>query len=159
MEIPDEKSIVTYLVQFYYYFNKMKQEDIQGRRIGKVVSELMENESMMDRYEQISTDLLQWIQYKIQELNSRHFENSLTGVQRQLSEFNAYRIQEKPPKFQEKGELEILLFTLQSRMRANNQRPFLPREGKTIAEINKAWEALEKSEHERELALKQELIR
>lgn len=137
----------------------MKQEDIQGRRIGKVVSELMENESMMDRYEQISTDLLQWIQYKIQELNSRHFENSLTGVQRQLSEFNAYRIQEKPPKFQEKGELEILLFTLQSRMRANNQRPFLPREGKTIAEINKAWEALEKSEHERELALKQELIR
>jgi spectrin beta len=37
--------------------------------------------------------------------------------------------------------------------------PFLPREGKTIAEINKAWELLEKSEHERELALKKELIR
>lgn len=44
-------------------------------------------------------------------------------------------------------------------MRANNQRPFLPREGKTIAEINKSWESLEKAEHERELALKQELIR
>lgn len=44
-------------------------------------------------------------------------------------------------------------------MRANNQRPFLPREGKTLSDINKAWEALEKAEHERELALKEELIR
>lgn len=44
-------------------------------------------------------------------------------------------------------------------MRANNQRPFLPREGKTLSDINKAWAALEKAEHERELALKEELIR
>jgi spectrin beta len=84
----------------------------------------MENEAMMDKYEQISTDLLEWIQKKIQELKARQFENSLTGVQRQLTEFNSYRIQEKPPKFQEKGELEILLFTLQSQMRANNQREY-----------------------------------
>lgn len=157
--MPDEKSIVTYVVAYYYYFNRMKQETIQGKRIGKVVAELMENEAMMDKYEQISTDLLDWIQKKIQELNGRQFENSLTGVQRQLADFNSYRLEEKPPKFQEKGELEILLFTLQSRMRANNQKPFLPREGKTIAEINRAWELLEKSEHERELALKKELIR
>lgn len=34
--MPDEKSIITYLVSYYHYFNKMKQETIQGRRIGKV---------------------------------------------------------------------------------------------------------------------------
>lgn len=44
-------------------------------------------------------------------------------------------------------------------MRANNQRAFLPREGRTIADINRAWRALERAEHERELALKEELIR
>lgn len=100
VEVPDEKSIITYVVTFYHLFNKIKQEAIQGKRIGKVVSELMENENMMDKYEQISTDLLEWIQQKIHELNNRQFENSLTGVQRQLSDFNTYRIQEKPPKFQ-----------------------------------------------------------
>jgi len=51
------------------------------------------------------------------------------------------------------------LFTLQSRMRANNQKPYLPREGKLIADINRAWEFLEKAEHERELALKEEVLR
>ena len=32
--------------------------------------------------------------------------------------------------------LEVLLFTLQSKMRANNKTPFTPREGKTIMDIN-----------------------
>uniref|UniRef100_A0A0N4XHY3 Spectrin beta chain, non-erythrocytic 4 (inferred by orthology to a human protein) n=1 Tax=Nippostrongylus brasiliensis TaxID=27835 RepID=A0A0N4XHY3_NIPBR len=156
---PDEKSIITYVVTYYHYFNKMKQETIQGKRIGKVINELMENEKMINRYETISSDLLEWIKQKIEILNDRTFHNSLHGVQEQLAEFNAYRTQEKPPKFEEKGELEVLLFTLQSAMRANNQRPFVPREGKLIGDINRAWDTLEKAEHERELALKEELIR
>lgn len=44
-------------------------------------------------------------------------------------------------------------------MRANNQKPFTPAEGKKLGDINRAWEDLEKSEHERELALREELIR
>lgn len=55
--------------------------------------------------------------------------------------------------------MEVLLFTIQSKMRANNQRIYLPREGRLISDINKAWERLEKAEHERELALREELIR
>lgn len=59
----------------------------------------------------------------------------------------------------EKGNLEVLLFTLQSKMRANNQKVYTPKEGKMIQDINRAWGNLEKAEHERELALKEELIR
>lgn len=62
-------------------------------------------------------------------------------------------------RFVEKGNLEILLFTLQSKMRANYQKPYFPKEGKMISDINRAWERLEKAEHERELALREELIR
>lgn len=53
----------------------------------------------------------------------------------------------------------MLLFSLLSRMRANKQRPFPLREGRTIGDVNRAWRSLERSEHERELALKEELIR
>ncbi|OZC09778.1 hypothetical protein X798_03181 [Onchocerca flexuosa] len=159
IDVPDEKSIITYVVTYYHYFNKMKQETIQGKRIGKVVNELVENEKLINNYERLSSDLLEWIRQTIESLNDRHFVNSLSGVQKQLAEFNNYRTQEKPPKFNEKGELEVLLFTIRSRMRANNQRPYLPRDGKLIADINRAWENLERAEHERELALKEEIIR
>jgi len=62
-------------------------------------------------------------------------------------------------RFVEKGNLEVLLFTIQSKMRANNQKPYLPQEGKKLGDINRAWESLEKAEHERELSLREELIR
>jgi spectrin beta len=44
-------------------------------------------------------------------------------------------------------------------MRSNNQKPYTPAEGKMLSDINRAWDALEKAEHERELALREELIR
>jgi len=108
---------------------------------------------MIEDYESFTSELLKWIEAKISELGEREFANSLTGVQKQLAEFNSYRNEEKPPKFMEKGNLEVLLFTLQSKMRANNKNPYFPKEGKTISDINNAWERLERAEHERELAL------
>lgn len=69
--------------------------------------------------------------------------------------YNDYSV----PRFVEKGNLEVQLFTIQSKMRANNQKPYLPAEGKMISDINRAWDRLEKAEHGRELALREELIR
>ena len=159
VEFPDEKSIITYVVTYYHYFSKMKLETVQGKRIAKVVGIAMECDKMIEEYESFTSDLLNWIRAKIEELDTREFANSLRGVQDQLSEFNSYRNFEKPPKFMEKGNLEVLLFTLQSKMRANNKTPYFPKEGKTISDINKKWEELEKAEHNRELALREELIR
>jgi spectrin beta len=119
----------------------------------------MECDKLIEEYEGFTSDLLKWIENAIEALNDRNFANSLRGVQEQLAQFNTYRNMEKPPKFMEKGNLEVLLFTLQSKMRANNKVPYFPKEGKTISDINKAWERLERSEHERELSLRDELIR
>uniref|UniRef100_A0AAY4BMI1 Spectrin beta chain n=1 Tax=Denticeps clupeoides TaxID=299321 RepID=A0AAY4BMI1_9TELE len=156
---PDEKSIITYVVTYYHYFSKMKALKVEGKRIGKVLDNAIETEKMIDKYESLASDLLEWIEQTIIILNNRKFANSLVGVQQQLQAFNTYRTVEKPPKFTEKGNLEVLLFTIQSKMRANNQKVYMPREGKLISDINKAWERLEKAEHERELALRTELIR
>ncbi|KAM6922894.1 spectrin beta chain, non-erythrocytic 1-like isoform 1-T1 [Lycodopsis pacificus] len=156
---PDEKSIITYVVTYYHYFSKMKALKVEGKRIGKVLDNAIETEKMVEKYESLASDLLEWIEQTIIILNNRKFANSLVGVQQQLQAFNTYRTVEKPPKFTEKGNLEVLLFTIQSKMRANNQKVYTPREGKLISDINKAWERLEKAEHERELALRTELIR
>ncbi|XP_075382260.1 spectrin beta chain, non-erythrocytic 2 [Mycteria americana] len=156
---PDEKSIITYVATFYHYFSKMKALAVEGKRIGKVLDAAREAEELVGKYEELAGELLGWIEQTILTLNDRQLANALPGVQNQLQAFNTYRTVEKPPKFMEKGNLEVLLFTVQSRMRANNQKVYVPREGKLISDINKAWERLEKAEHERELALRTELIR
>lgn len=40
-------------------------------------------------------------------------------------------------RFQEKGNLEVLLFSIQSKLRANNRKLYVPKEGKSISDINK----------------------
>ncbi|XP_040831374.1 spectrin beta chain, erythrocytic [Ochotona curzoniae] len=158
-ENPDEKSIITYVVAFYHYFSKMKVLAVEGKRVGKVIDHAIETEQMIEKYSGLASDLLTWIEQTITVLNNRKFANSLAGVQQQLQAFSTYRTVEKPPKFQEKGNLEVLLFTIQSRMRANNQKVYTPHDGKLVSDINRAWESLEEAEYRRELALRSELIR
>lgn len=55
--------------------------------------------------------------------------------------------------------MEVQLFTIQNKMRMNNQKAYTPADGLLISDINSAWTKLEKAEHERELALHQELMR
>ncbi|UJR25857.1 hypothetical protein I4U23_007207 [Adineta vaga] len=159
VEYVDEKSIITYIVTLYHYFSKMKNDSVQGRRLAKVVGSALDSEKMAHEYERLVSDLLAWIEQTIRTLNDRQFPNSLARVQDKLVEFNRYRVMDKPSRFAEKGNLEVLLFTLQSKERANQQVPYQPREGKMISDINRAWENLERAEHERELALREEVLR
>ncbi|TNN65913.1 Spectrin beta chain, non-erythrocytic 1 [Liparis tanakae] len=124
-----------------------------------VLDNCVEAEKIVNRYEALASDLLDWIEKTIAVISNQKFANSLTGVQQQLQAFTTYCTIEKPIKFQEKGNLEVLLFTIQSKLRANNQKPYVPHDGKLISDINKAWERLEKAEHERGVALRKELIR
>uniref|UniRef100_A0A3Q3BGL2 Spectrin beta chain n=1 Tax=Kryptolebias marmoratus TaxID=37003 RepID=A0A3Q3BGL2_KRYMA len=157
-ENPDEKSIITYVVAYYHYFSKMKALIVEGKRVGKVLDNCIEAEKIVNRYEALASDLLDWIEKTIAVISNQKFANSLTGVQQQLQAFTTYCTIEKPIKC-EKGNLEVLLFTIQSKLRANNQKPYVPHDGKLISDINKAWERLEKAEHERGVALRKELIR
>ncbi|CAF3538071.1 unnamed protein product [Adineta steineri] len=159
VEYVDEKSVITYIVTLYHYFSKMKNDSVQGRRLAKVVGSALDAEKMAHEYERLVSDLLAWIEQTIRTLNDRQFPNSLGRVQERLVDFNRYRVMDKPSRFAEKGNLEVLLFTLQSKERANQQIPYQPREGKMISDINRAWENLERAEHERELALREEILR
>ncbi|KAF7218244.1 non-erythrocytic 4 [Nothobranchius furzeri] len=131
----------------------------QPPKVPKVLDNCVEAEKIINRYEALASDLLDWIEKTIAIISNQKFANSLTGVQQQLQAFTTYCTIEKPIKFQEKGNLEVLLFTIQSKLRANNQKPYAPNDGKLLSDINKAWECLEKAEHERGVALRKELIR
>ncbi|KAG9334206.1 hypothetical protein JZ751_008504 [Albula glossodonta] len=94
----------------------LKEQRVHLENMGShdiVLDNAIETEKMIEKYESLASDLLEWIEQTIIILNNRKFANSL------------------------KGNLEVLLFTIQSKMRANNQKVYMPREGKLISDINK----------------------
>ncbi|XP_047920914.1 spectrin beta chain, non-erythrocytic 5 [Anser cygnoides] len=156
---PDERSIMTYVSLYYHYFSRMKQGQTIQKRLAKIVFLLKEIDDLKLLYEQMVSDLLKWIKQKVIELDDRRFPNSLQEMWLLMSNFKTFRTVEKPPKYQEKGMIEAHLFNIRTKQRANNQRPYLPPEGRTLQDVEKHWIILEKAEHSRGKALQKEMLR
>eukprot|EP00045_Choanoeca_perplexa_P017689 m.262360 g.262360 ORF g.262360 m.262360 type:complete len:2501 (-) comp17606_c1_seq1:822-8324(-) len=157
MDHPDEKSIMTYLITYYNKFAKMGQDNLWQRRLQNAMQFHVEMEKEEEAYELSAGDLLAWIEAKTAWLHSRDFPNNVAGVQHQLTEFKEYRVQEKPPKFVARGNLEASMFAIQMKRRSSNRQLYSTT--RELRAINRAWEEMEKEEHEREIALRTELAR
>lgn len=64
----------------------------------QVLDYAIEADQLIEKYETLASELLQWIEQTIVTLNDRQLANSLSAVQNQLQAFNSYRTVEKPPK-------------------------------------------------------------
>ncbi|ETN74189.1 hypothetical protein NECAME_13133 [Necator americanus] len=156
---PDEKSIITYVSLYYHHFAKQKTELTGARRVANIVGKLMNSDTMEEDYEHISSDLLKWIHETIKLLENRRFPNSLHGMREELGKFNEFRTVEKPPKYKEKGELEALFFTIQTKRKAMSRKQYAPPQGLSMYDVESAWEKLDRAENDRQLAIIAELQR
>ncbi|XP_045781545.1 spectrin beta chain, non-erythrocytic 2 [Maniola jurtina] len=156
---PDEKSVMTYVASYYHTFARMKNEQKSGRRIANIIGQLMDCDGRKAEYSRLLSTLLEWIRMKIQELNGRELPNSLDGIQRLLLSFKQYRTVEKPPKYKERSEIEVLYFDINTMNKSLVGEPWAPLEGQLPQDLERAWQQLEQAEHARELALRTELLR
>ncbi|KAM9326704.1 alpha-actinin-4 isoform 3-T3 [Gastrophryne carolinensis] len=143
---PDEKAIMTYVSCFYHAFSGAQKAETAANRICKVLAVNQDNERLMEEYEKLASDLLEWIRRTIPWLEDRKPEKTMHDMQQKLEDFRDYRRVHKPPKVQEKCQLEINFNTLQTKLRLSNRPAFMPSEGKMISDINNGWQHLEQAE-------------
>ena len=62
-------------------------------------------------------------------------------------------------RYVERSNIELQLFDVQSQRRATKRKMFMPPEGRMMLDLNSVWAKLEQVEHEREMVLRDELMR
>ncbi|XP_067392101.1 alpha-actinin-2 isoform X4 [Emydura macquarii macquarii] len=137
---------MTYVSCFYHAFAGAEQAETAANRICKVLAVNQENEKMMEEYERLASELLEWIRRTIPWLEDKTPEKTMQAMQKKLEDFRDYRRKHKPPKVQEKCQLEINFNTLQTKLRISNRPAFMPSEGKMVSDIAGAWQRLEQAE-------------
>jgi len=105
-EKPDERQIMTYVSCYYHAFQGAMQAEMAANRICKVLKVNQDNERLMEEYERLASDLLEWIRRTLPWLESRQSGNSLLAVQKKLEEYREYRRKHKPPRVEQKAKLE-----------------------------------------------------
>ena len=118
-----------------------------------------DNERLMEEYERIASDLLEWIAKTRPWLEARKSDNNLLGAQKRLEEFRRYRQREKPPRVEQKALLETNFNTLQTKLRLNNRPAYVPSVGREMVAIVEAWRGLQTAERGFEEWLLSEMMR
>jgi len=156
---PDERAIMTYVSCYYHAFQGAQQAEMAANRICKVLKVNQENERLMEEYERLASDLLEWIKRTVPWLQSRHTGNSLEGARKKMEEYRTYRRKHKPPRVEQKAKLETNFNTLQTKLRLSNRPAYMPSEGKMVSDIASAWSGLESCEKTFEEWLLSEMMR
>ncbi|CAH2012344.1 unnamed protein product [Acanthoscelides obtectus] len=157
--MPDERAVMTYVSSYYHRFSGAQKAETAANRICKVLKVNQENERLMEEYERLASDLLEWIRRTMPWLASRQTDNSLAGVQKKLEEYRTYRRKHKPPRVEQKAKLETNFNTLQTKLRLSNRPAYMPTEGKMVSDIANAWKGLEHAEKAFEEWLLSEMMR
>lgn len=139
----------------------MNQSENAANCIAKALKGRQDHSGLEQEYETLSSDLLEWINRTTPWLNAHEFDGTLPGLKKKLEEYNAYRTLNsgKPPRLDQKCGVEATFNTLQTKRKLNNQPAYMPREGRTVADIQNAWKNLEQSEKSFESWLINELTR
>uniref|UniRef100_A0A2K5ZES3 F-actin cross-linking protein n=3 Tax=Cercopithecinae TaxID=9528 RepID=A0A2K5ZES3_MANLE len=143
---PPESSTYSYQEMRRSSVHSSAMAETAANRICKVLAVNQENERLMEEYERLASELLEWIRRTIPWLENRTPEKTMQAMQKKLEDFRDYRRKHKPPKVQEKCQLEINFNTLQTKLRISNRPAFMPSEGKMVSDIAGAWQRLEQAE-------------
>eukprot|EP00039_Didymoeca_costata_P018002 m.331716 g.331716 ORF g.331716 m.331716 type:complete len:894 (+) comp16784_c0_seq1:77-2758(+) len=136
---PDERSITTQVAAFYKCFASYNKNEVAASKIASVLRTNREHEKLIQEYETMASNLLEWIPKAIDSLSQRPLLSSVQQCLDTLKTFSAFRTQEYPAKVKEKAELEAHYSSLQMKLRLSGRPPYEPSEGKMIDQINEAW--------------------
>lgn len=156
---PDEKAVMVMVSEFFHFFANQSQQETAGRRIAKVVSLTKQNDLLKAEFLSKAEALVAWIQQTIASLQDHNFGNSVDGVNQKIGDFDDYKTQQKPPRVEEKLNVETIFNNLSMKLRANNRPAFEPAEGLSLMDIDGLWQTLEQAEIDRATALRNELAR
>ena len=62
-------------------------------------------------------------------------------------------------RYKERSEVEASFFAINTRLATLKQPSFAPPDGVSVHDLQRSWDSLERAEHQREVALREELLR
>ncbi len=104
---PDERSVMTYVAQYFHAFSALGKFDVAGRRIGALGGVLSSAWEMQHDYEKRARILISNLKYIQQTWSAINFQG-YTDAKNQLVEFETYKATTKREWVSEKRELDTV---------------------------------------------------
>eukprot|EP01104_Vermistella_antarctica_P021448 TRINITY_DN96_c0_g1_i1.p1 TRINITY_DN96_c0_g1~~TRINITY_DN96_c0_g1_i1.p1 ORF type:complete len:543 (-),score=221.77 TRINITY_DN96_c0_g1_i1:203-1768(-) len=123
---PDERSIMTYVSEFFHCFAGMDKKETAARRVAKFLAFARSMEELENDYERRAAALLCWVEGKTAEFSSPAHGTTLEAAKAAFESIKSFVTGEKPGKLGEKLDLEALFADIQTQLKVNDRNPYSP---------------------------------
>ncbi|POY75544.1 hypothetical protein BMF94_1447 [Rhodotorula taiwanensis] len=145
---PHERSIMTYVAQFFHAFSSRAQAETEARVINKFVDEMSELMLAVHDYERRVTELLEQIRARIRSIASSGPTPSSPYPDLLQRRSTLRAVPERRQWLMEKVATAQLLGNVRVKLRTYGLRGYEPPEGLTIEDVAVMWEAMRRAEAE-----------
>ncbi|KAG9295436.1 hypothetical protein G9A89_013465 [Geosiphon pyriformis] len=146
---PDERSIMTYVAQYFHAFSALDKVEIAGRRVAKFAEVMQSVWDMEHDYERRVKKLMQDVADRKSIWGNARFDSTYADAKRQSAEFIQYKSSEKRAWVAAKRDLDTLLGNVQTKLKTYGLHPYNPPPGLTLADLDKVWQGLLAAEVQR----------
>jgi len=157
VERPDDKSVMTYISEFYHKFTSQNHKEIAARRIQKFAQFNKSVEEIENSYAESAQQLLDWVNGQIQTLGARDFSDNFDDIMKLIADHKAWKSNEKAQWTDKRNDNDALHTNIQARLRAGKRKLWHAPSGLTVEDVDHAWERLAEAEKDRGKALRDHL--
>ncbi|CAM0139645.1 unnamed protein product [Umbelopsis sp. WA50703] len=140
---PDERSVMTYVAEYFHAFSNLDKVETAGRRVAKFAEVMASVWEMQNDYER---RLMAVIDDKQKEWKGTQFSNSYPETKQRSADFTNYKNTDKRAWVTEKQDVDTLLGNIQTKLKTYDLAPYTPPAGLTLADLDKKWKILLESE-------------
>jgi len=142
VENPDEKSVITYTMEYFFRFANEGLKDAAAAQAAEWLKFLREIFARQNDYERRARVLLNWTKSARGAWDNYDFGNSLDEANASFNQLRKFVTTDKPPREGEKMDLEALFAEIQTTLKVNGLAPFSPPEDVMPERIQKAMDLL-----------------
>ncbi|GAA5930125.1 uncharacterized protein JCM15063_004723 [Sporobolomyces koalae] len=147
---PDERSIMTYVAQFFHAFSSKAQQENESRVISHFVDNMSELMLSVHDYERRVTTLLASISTHLSTLAALPppAQTPFPTLKSLLTSFTeAYYLSTRRAWWHEVQDVSELLFRIREKLKTYGLKPYDPVEGYRTRDVELKWHELEREEH------------
>ncbi|OZJ03938.1 hypothetical protein BZG36_02934 [Bifiguratus adelaidae] len=154
---PDERSVMTYVAEYFHAFSALDKVETAGRRVAKFAEVMASIWEMQHDYERRVLELMEAIDRQTREWQNASFKGTYVDAKNQSNDFNTYKSTQKREWIAEKRDVDTLLGNIQTKLKTYDLAPYYPPEGLTLADLDQWWTALLEAEANRHRSINHNL--
>ncbi|KAK9898107.1 hypothetical protein P389DRAFT_65766 [Cystobasidium minutum MCA 4210] len=153
IEKPDDRSVMTYVAQYFHAFSVMDRTDVLSRRVTMFADAVEAIWTSRNDYERRARELITATHDILTQWSESSLSSTYTEAKQESHDFALYKKTLKRQWVGQKADLAGLLSNISTKLKTYNMKPYIPPPGLGLTDIDNAWQDLRSGEANRSRAI------